>query len=402
MANPLTEGLYVDFLKEWYKGTVVADLCYKNHPLLGLVPKNENVRGEVYPKPVQYANIAGRSNLYQAAHDNQNPAQRDRWENKHIENYAKATVTNKVMALSQGNDAAFREALTSAFDSAYSAFANDQHFELFGDGTGVRGVVTGAPAGDVLQLASGEGRFFEVGMQVEIRDTTGATDRGTTEVVAVDRNGDTITVTTGDVAALSIVSTDLVIQDGDYGIKANGVEAWLVTGSSPGTFLGVPRNVDPVRLAGVDGITGTATDVEVTDSLVKSGARLYREGGMASVAILHPEDVATLAQEVEQRGRYSKVASTKGSVSFSALEIMTGGGAISVVADPAQKPNRAYLLDLGTWELFSAGQAPSMFDKDGSRLHRVEQADQVAFYLYGYYNLLCTNPGGNCKIATLV
>ena len=55
----LNKSDYTDFLKEWYQGTVVADLVYKNHPFLGIVPKNENVRGSVYPKPIRYANITG-------------------------------------------------------------------------------------------------------------------------------------------------------------------------------------------------------------------------------------------------------------------------------------------------------------------------------------------------------
>ena len=121
---------YIAFLKEFYKGTVVADLVYKNHPWLGLVPKNPEVRGTVYPKPVKYANIVGQSALYSTAHENQSPARRQRWELTHIDNYAKATVSNKVIELSLGNPAAFREALTDSVDSAYSAFANDVDFEI--------------------------------------------------------------------------------------------------------------------------------------------------------------------------------------------------------------------------------------------------------------------------------
>ena len=61
----LTQTAYESFLKEFYVGTVVADLVYKNHPWLGIVPKNPEVRGNVYPKPIRYANITGQAATFQ-------------------------------------------------------------------------------------------------------------------------------------------------------------------------------------------------------------------------------------------------------------------------------------------------------------------------------------------------
>ena len=168
-AGTLEKSDYTTFLKEWYQGTVVADLVYDNHPWLGIVPKNPNVRGNVYPKPVRYSNITGQSSLYASAHENQGPAARERWELTHIDNYAKATVSNKVIELSLGDPAAFREALRDAVDSAYSAIANDVHQELIrSDGTGTRAtLITQTSGGLIVDLGPGEARFFEVGMRVQ-------------------------------------------------------------------------------------------------------------------------------------------------------------------------------------------------------------------------------------------
>jgi hypothetical protein len=394
----LNKSDYTDFLKEWYQGTTVADLVYKNHPFLGIVPKNTNVRGNVYPKPIRYANITGQSATYLTAHEQQSPATRERWTCTHTDNYAKATVSNKVMELSMGDPAAFREALTDAVDSAYSAFANDLHFELLARiPKGGRATVTNVAGDPDFVLSAGEARFFEVGMRVQYSSAAQASleDTGEIQIVeAVDRANDTITLDSD--FTTPMVATDILYRAGDFDAKADSLGSWL-PGSGVGAtaFNGVDRTADPTRLAGVDGVKG-ATAPLLTDSLVQTGAELYNQGASPTHVLLSPADHGLLAFETEQRGRYAKVSSTEGSVSFSALEIMTGAGAVPCVAEPAVGSDSYYMIDTGSgMELYSAGGVPRMFNKDGNFYHREETADTLAFYLFGFYGLVVQNPGGN-------
>ena len=390
-AGTLEQADYVTFLKEWYQGSVVADLCYKNHPWFGMVPKNPNVRGNVYVKPVRYANIAGQSALYADAHANQAPAQRERWEMTHVDNYAKATVSNKVMELSLGDPAAFREALTDAVDSAYNAFANDVHFELlakYSDGARTQ-LPTQTTGGLVMDLNPGDARFFEKGMVLQhaVSPYSALADSAEKEVVdKVDRINDKITLvadwTTGFAAG------DRIYRSGDFGIKADSLPTWL-PGSGVGTDLynGINRTADPTRLAGIDGVKGTTSGYLYTEAMIKTGARLYKEGSSPDIALLNPIDYASFAFEIEQTGaRHVKTSSTEGNVSFSAIEIMTGSGAVPVVADPALAEDSMLMGERSAVELFSAGGLPRMFKKDGSFYHREETADTLAFYLFGFYN----------------
>jgi hypothetical protein len=406
----LQQADYVTFLKEWYQGTVVADLVYDNNPYLGIVPKNTNVRGNVYPKPIRFANVTGNSALYATADANQGPATRERWENVHIDNYSKASVSNRVMELSLGDPAAFREALQDSVDSAFNAFANDMAYELFGDGTGTRGVVSAGgapqsvPSATNVPLGLGEARFFEVGMVLQHSLAAGASLLNTGEesiVTEVDRALDQLTIA----PAWTTVSiaTHKLYRSGDFDAKANGLPAWLVVGASPGTFLGVNRDLDPTRLAGVQGTTGATSGSEITESLVLTGADLQAQGGKPNLILLHPTDRAALALETEFRGgRYAKVTSTEGNISFSALEIETGAGPVPVLSDPNMTPNKSYMIDTRTHELFSAGGAPRMFKKDGSFYQRAVSLDEISFYLFGFYNLSIQNPGGNAVTAALV
>lgn len=393
-----TQTDYVTFLKEWYRGSVVADLTYDNHPYLGLVPKKEEVRGNVYVKPIRYANTTGRSALFATAHANVGAASRERWEMSHVNNYSKAAVENKVIELSQGDSAAFASALTDEIDAAHGVFADDLDFELHGTSTenGVRSLLgTQTSGGLIIDLNPGEARFFEKGMVLQHAIAAAPTvpaDAGEEEVVAaVDRANDTITLvadwTTG------FVATDRIFVSGDLGVKADSLKAWL-PGSGVSTALnGVTRTADPTRLAGVDGVKGTLSGLLITDSLVQTGAAIMKEGGKPNLILLAPADFADLALETEARGRYAKLSATTGSISFSALEIQTGAGAVPCVADPAVTADQGFMLDTRTIELFSAGMLPSMFNRDGNFYHRTESADEISFYLYGFYNQSIQQPG---------
>lgn len=392
----LTQSDYTSFLKEFYVGTVVADLVYKNHPWLAIVPKNPEVRGNVYPKPIRYANITGQSATFANAHTNQGPATRDRWECTHIDNYAKATVANKVIELSLGNPAAFREALTDAVDSAYSAFGNDTHFELLAKhAKGARAQVASV-ASNVLTLGAGEARFFEVGMKVNRSDSTQAALDGAPEIEvieAVDRINDTITLVSE--FSTVTVATDYIYRDGDFDAKADSLPAWLPGSAVTSTlFNGIDRTADSTRLAGVDASSGSAdATAPYLDDLIKTGARLYREGSSPDICLLNPVTHGNLSFETEKRAaRYVKVGATSGSLSFSALEIMTGAGAVPVVADPAVAEESMFMGEKSAVELFSAGGLPRMFKKDGSFYHREETADTLAFYLFGFYNQVVQAP----------
>lgn len=407
----LAKSDYEAYLKDWYPGTVAADLTFDDRPWLGIITKNTSVRGTAYPKPVRYTNNGqGRSALYATANTNMGPAVRVKWVNSHTDNYAKASVENKVMVLSMGDDAAFREALTDEVDATYGSFADDLHFELFGTGTGARGTVTGAPPTTTsVTLASGQSRFFEEGMVIQ-HSTTGAalsTSGEERTVTAVNRDTDVVTYSSAFTVAAA--DTHLIYASGDFGIKANGLAAWLPTGAgivagggaAPNVFLTVDRSKDTTRLAGVAGVAGTTAGLEVTEALVNSAAIGQRQGARPNLYLLNPLDRARLALETEQRGRYAKVAATTGNISYSALVIETGSGAIPVLSDPAQPIDTAYGLDTREFELFSAGELPSMFDADGNFYHRFETLDALQFYLFGFYGCQTQSPGSHIYISDL-
>jgi hypothetical protein len=391
-----TRTNYEKFLKELYRGAVPADLCYDSNALLALVPKNPNTGGTKYIKPFGYSYVTGRSATYATAHANVGAAARKRWEMDWTNHYVKAGVDHKALELSEGaGDAgAFRSLLVDEVDNAHKAFANDVEIELHQDGTGTRGVATGAIATLTISLQEGQGVNFNVGDRlVHLSSADALLDSGEVQIVtAVDRDQDTITVDADWTTATA--SGHKFVLEGDQNAKAYGLKAWLPGPTVGATaFNGVDRSVDPARLAGVKGIKGTASGLLITDSLVQTCAKINKNGGRPNLILISPEDYADLCLETEDRARYAKVSATEGSISFSGLEVATAVGAVPVVGDRHTQSDQGFVLDTRVVELYSTNMVPSIWKRDGSFYNRVDSADEISFYLYAFYGLAVPEPG---------
>lgn len=397
-----TRTNYENFLKELYLNSVEAvDLGYRDNPCMAMLPKNSSTGGDKYIKPIRYAWGTGRSGSYASAHANVGPAGRLRWEMDWTNHYVKAAVENKAIELARGagRAGAFRDLLVDEADWVQMAFANDVEVEIHQDGTGYRGKAAGAygaTVADAVQLFEGEGVNFNVGDIIQKFDTSADTLPAETRVITrVDRDNDVIYF-----ASDFTVATDATPGDEDYFLlegdsnKAFGFKAWLPGSAvTSDLFNGVNRTVDNQRLAGVDGVQGTAPGLLITDSFVQTGAKINKHGGRPNLVLTSPEDFADLALETEDRGRYVKVGATTGSVSFSALEIMLGSGACPVVPDRHTRSDEAFMLDTSKIELYSTNVLPSIFDLDGNLYHRTEDADEISFYSYGFYGISIPEPG---------
>lgn len=390
-----TSANYTPFLKELYKGSTVADLCYDTNAVLALFPKNPNTGGVKYVKPIKYAFSNGRSATYTDARKNVSAAARERWEMDWTNHYVVCGVDNKAIELAAGagRDGSFKDLLVDEVDGGHMAFANDVEVELHQDGTGVRGVSAGTISTLTITLGAGQASNFDVGMYVAHIDADdSAIDAGAAvQVTHVDRALDTINVSAD--WTTPVEAGDKILLEGDE-TKAKGLKAWL-PGSSVGStaFNGVVRDVDPTRLAGVDGVKGTLSGMLITDALVQTTAQIIRQGGRANLALVSAGDWADLALETEARGRYAKISATEGTVSFSGIEVATGAGSVPAVADRHTEDDQAFVLDTRKIELYSTNSLPSLFNRDGSFYHRELTADEISFYLYGFYGLSIQEPG---------
>jgi len=394
-----TSTNYTDFLKELYRGSTVADLCFDTNALFALLKKNSNTGGQKYIKPIKYSFPNGRGATYATARANVSAPDRERWEMDWTNHYVICGVDNKALELAAGagRDGAFKDLLVDEVDGGHMAFGNDVEVELHQDGTGTRGVATeafGATKAGHVGVGAGQAVNFDVGMTVvHLNASDALLDAGEEAIVTeVDFANDLIGLD-ADFTTVLAAGQKLVLS-GDQNAKAKGLKAWLPgSGVGAAAFNGINRTVNPARLAGVDGVKGTLSGMLITDALVQTTSQIIRQGGRPNLALVSAGDWADLALETEVRGRYAKVSATSGTVSFSGIEVATGAGTVPAIADRHTEDDQAFILDTRKIEVYSTNALPSLFNRDGSFYHRELTADEISFYLYGFYGLSIQEPG---------
>jgi hypothetical protein len=71
-------------------------------------------------------------------------------------------------------------------------------------------------------------------------------------------------------------------------------------------------------------------------------------------------------------------------IMFRGIQINGPRGPIKVVPDQNCPNDRAFMLDMDSWKLYSLGKAPKILDTDGLRMLRDSNADSVEVRV-GYY-----------------
>lgn len=393
-------------LKEYYSKQRVTQLTYKDAPLYAMLSKTKDFEGSSYPLPMRVTNPQGASATFSNAQAQKRPSNYKKFSLTRVKDYSLASIETEAVLASASNPGAFLQLATAEIDGAFDTMRNRLGWALYGDGSGAMGTVGTAgysstnPA--VVTLSQVEDIVkFEVNQTIEIRSgasvrnlataTTSAIvtavdrDLGTFTLGAVDNSGNTDTVVAGD--TINVV--------GDYNAKLSGLAAWIPSSTPSATpFFGVDRTQDSTRLAGV---RVASTGKPIDEALIDAARRLGREG------IGHPDTVmmgfsryASLEKLLGSKVRYNEVEIA--GIAFRAIEISGPSGTIKVFADRDCPENKAYMLEMSSWSLYSLKEPVQLLDQDGNRMLRESTADAMEVRIGGYFNLGCTAPGANAVL----
>lgn len=405
-ANTLTT---FDFaIKEHYTPEMVENLVYQNNPLLALMPKYEEMRGEYFVQPVQYADIQSRSASFSTAQSlSQSSALKGiKFNVTRVKNYSLATIDNEAMEASKGNANAFMELATNVIDTAIHTLSRDLAIGLYGDESGARGQVVAEPAETagtfVITLADPEQvTNFEVGMSLVIFSAkSGGSQRNSNgsatvwPIAAVNRITGALTLTGTYNSSGNIAANDFIFAEGDRGLKMAGLEAWLPSTVSATAFFGVDRTADATRLGGLR-YDGSAQPIEeaLIDVLYLSG----REGARIDHMFMNFKKYAELEKSLGSKVIYDTLQ--VGQVGFQAIRLAGPRGVVKVVADQNCPSDLAFGLQLDTWKLGSIGKAVSPAANDGNRWLRQTSDDGVELRYRFYGNVICKAPGYNIRVS---
>jgi hypothetical protein len=425
MATFATPSNQIATLKELYPedGHYLQDLVYKKNPFMALVRKNESpdgFAGKYIPVPIVYGAPQGRSATFSNAQGNQTQAFNASFFVYRVKNYELVTIENELLEATKSNAGAFIDAAKLAMDTGFRNIGNDMALDLFGDGSGSRGVISSISTGLITLADPNTVVNFEVGMSLVSYSVAGSTFTQSTlaaigYVIAVNRSAGTVTVsaTVGGAAGTptnwSTSFPNLGVQgDVAFGtlsattsfLKMSGLSAWVplaapVAGDP--AFWGVDRAADPTRLGGVR-FDGSSESIE--EALIDGASLVAREGGQPEMAFVNFASFAALEKSLGSKVQYVQAEHDEAQIAFKGITVNAPYGPITVIPDRNCPARTAFLLTMETWQLRSLGKAPHVltYGMEGLEGIRVGTADALEVRIGYYGNLICNAPGWNCRV----
>ena len=389
-------------LKQHYTDEHIYNMVYSDNPLLAMLPKMENFGGKNLPIPIIHGNPQGRSANFSTAQSNKTNSQLKDFVLTRSKDYSLASIDNETIEASKGNANAFLEAATVEIDGAFQSATRSKAIALFGTGSGVIGQIeTGTVlTGTTIQLKEIEEiTNFEVGMKLELSATNGggSVRAGTLTVVGVDRDLGTVEVSAAINSVTGATDADFIVQEGDYDSKLKGLRAWLpdAAPTSGDNFFSVDRSVDATRLGGIR-YDGSAEPIE--EALIGAANRIGREGGKPDYCFMSYSKYADLEKALGSKVQYTEVSHDRAEISFRGILIHGPRGPIRVIPDQNCPADRAFMLQMNVWKVYSLGPCPKILDSDGLKMLRESNADAVEVRVGYYAQLGCRAPGYNANI----
>ena len=387
-------------LKAHYTDDRVENMVYRDNPLLAMISKMESFGGKNLPIPIIYGNPQGRSASFANAQANKTNSQLKDFVLTRAKDYSLASIDNETLEASKGNANAFLDAAVTEIDGAIHSAARSLAISMYGTGSGsigqlsaTSGVTTLITLADVESVTN-----FEVGQTLVLSTANGggSVKAGTTVVTGIDRDLGTVTVATS-LAALTPVGAvnDFIFVQGDYDAKIKGLRAWIPDSAPSNTpFFSVDRTSDVTRLAGIR-FDGSAMPIE--EALVASAARVAREGGKPDYCFMSYSKFSDLEKALGSKVQYMDLKANA-EVGFRGMQINGPRGMIKVIPDQNCPNDRAFMLQMDVWKLYSLGKAPKILDTDGLKMLRDSNADSVEIRVGYYAQIGCRGPGFNANV----
>lgn len=387
-------------LKQHYTPDRVENMVYKDNPLLALMTKYEQFGGENLKLPIKYGIPQGRSAVFATAQSNKTNTQLKSFLLTRDKDYSLASIDNETIEASKGNANAFMEAATLEIDGAIESATRSLAIAMYGSGSGSIGKSAGLITSTTLTLVDSEDvTNFEVGMELvaSTADGGGSVKSGSVTVNGVNRDTGVLTIDAASAidSGTGIAANDFIFVEGDYDAKIKGLRAWIPD-SAPGAtaFFGVDRTADITRLAGVR-YDGSSEPIE--EALISAASRVAREGGKPDCCFLSYAKFADLEKALGSKVQYID-AHANAEIGFRGILIHGPRGPIKVMPDQNAPGDRAFMLSMQYWKLYSLGKAPKILDSDGLKFLRESAADAVEVRVGYYAQMGCRAPGFNANV----
>jgi hypothetical protein len=396
----------------------IAELLYKNSPLLGLMPKDTNFGEKIRYISVGTGGPQGLSAAFSDAKQYKTASTAEEFAVQLRSYYGNFSIGGDIWRRYEftGNKALLVDPMVRDSKNILTEAKNDFSSFLHGNGGGAIGRITSGSSTSSATITLDAGadiRRIRRGMTIQTASTDGSSGTvnvgtGTVSAIGGTPSAPTVTISEASwIAAMpGIGSQAYIFRAGTFGAVMYGVDAWCPSHTgSPGTFLGVTRNNDPDKLAGMCLSATTSSPRQ----RIMDAARMLADGPGADRPVYLQStrnwvnlynELASANALVQTKAPSAKIGSISTGVDYDAIKLVTPVGSVEVVADPWMPDNVERLMDLSVWKLSSCGELLH-WDRgatpDSPMLEDAQDSREVR--LVGDVATECWNPWANVRVA---
>lgn len=395
-----------NILKTKYDQKKLYQMHYPDCAFLGRIRKDEKFGGNNARVTLRYGSPQGGSHVFATAQTNKTSSSDAGFLLTRAKDYHVSGITGEAMLAGEGDANSLLNTVKGEMEGSARNFARSISCQLYRNGGGARGRISATSAAvTTTQITLSEPSdvvFFEVTMKVcaSSADGTSGSLRNSgaaTTIAAVDRDLGKLTTTEAawNTTIAAIALSDYLFREGDFGVSAKGLLAWLPTTAPTAgdSFFGVDRSLDTTRLAGVRFAATAGASKE--DTLIDCSARLGREGGKPDGVYMNNLDRADIIKNLMGKATFEMTKATDGVVGYKALILEGDKGPMKVYADPNCPKGTFFMLQEDTWVIKSIKGLPHFIDEDGNKLLREAAADGFEWRMRALWQVGCEAPGYN-------
>jgi hypothetical protein len=383
-----SEVLYI--FKKRYDDDSVIKQVQREHPLFDRIAKSGGFTGEGEFYSIKTSNPQGVS---AALDDAQTAVSTSRGKKPYLTRFAKYGVIRLAGEDMHAapNGGAFYDYVTDQTDAIIEEMGHTMAFDLYRDGSGMRGQVSSLN-GNVLTLSNANDvRNFHEGMTLVADDNaSGASNRaGSTTVSSVDE--DTGTVTVANAAAANIAQNDYLFRYGEGAACAEGLALCtpLVAPVANDSFRGIDRSSN-VRLLAGSRVDDTGSPIEEN---VRLAAVKVRNNNMRQdTFFLNPLAFHTVVTRTNAKVTYENAVSDA-QIYHEVIMVGTPAGTLKLISDPDCPTDRGYGALMSEHAIRHLEGLPHVIKDDGRPSIRQTGNDGIEIQVRAWWNYRQRRPG---------
>jgi hypothetical protein len=378
MSN--TQGVAV--LRRKYPKGKLPKSQFVSFPTFAVIDKDETFNGDDFSLPFQTENTAGYGNSIPNAQTNEFGGNYVRFLLTRVEYFSIARIKGQALrSATQRGEGAVVDLWDNETTSAEQAILKQFEIYLYGTGNAVLGTVSsGIGTATITLTVPTDVNNFQLNQRVQLVSdlTLSPTIRTIAQptqqlITALDRSAGTITIG-GNWSTVFTggVNGDSIVNNGDFAASATanvptGWAQFLIGGSAPGTLFSLPRNPDPVRMAGQ---VFDASGINMLDAVIEAESLVTNQGQLVKKTLFcNPRDLAQAKKTLNSKVTYPRetvgsIGSATAGVSFKTMVIEGDFDMIDVLPSPFCPRNKAWLIDRTKASVKSTGSAPMLGDFD--------------------------------------